>query len=444
LRPGDEVVAINGRPVKDIIDYEFLVSDEEIEMEVRRGQQTILFDIEKDIDDRLGLTFEPLKIRFCGNDCIFCFVDQNPKGMRPTLYFRDEDFRLSFLFGHFVTLTNLSRRDIDRIISQRLSPLFVSVHATDPQVRKFLFGIRRDDRLFEKLDRLVSNGIEIHAQIVLCPGINDGEVLRRTLADLARYRPQMRSVAIVPVGLTRHRQGLTRIEPVTPEYARRFLTEVDEYDAPYRLPGGEHFVYAADEWFLLAGVDLPPSARYDDFCQIENGVGMTRYLLDDFQVQKRRFPKRLPEPRKATLVSAVLAGPLIRRHVLPALNRVENFEARLHIIRNDFYGPSIRVTGLLTARDIFHQLRDQELGDVVYLPPNCINDDGVFLDDWSVDDLARRLGVEVKTVPRNNFVTLFRSEKEPAWAPTRQPAVEFDLAGYNASLADMADEDTER
>jgi putative radical SAM enzyme (TIGR03279 family) len=438
LRPGDEIVTINGRPVKDVIDYQFLVTDDEIELEVRRDGKVIIFEVEKEPDDNLGLTFEPLKIRFCGNDCVFCFVDQNPKGMRETMYFRDEDFRLSFLFGHFVTLTNLSRRDIERIITQRLSPLFVSVHATDVEVRKFLFGIRHDDRLFEKLDVLTSNGIEIHTQIVLCPGVNDGDVLRRTLADLARYRPQVRSVAIVPVGLTRHRQGLTPLQPVSPTYARQFVSEVDEYDAPYRLESGEHFVYAADEWYLMAGVELPPAERYDDFCQMENGVGMVRYLLDDFRAQRRRFPKRLPRPKRATLVSGALAGPVLREYILPALNRVANFEASLRVIRNDFYGPTIRVTGLLTAQDIFNQLRGQDLGETLYLPPNCLNEDGLFLDDWSLEDLGQRLGVEARAVPNNNFVSIFRPQEAMKYAPPSHLRVEFDLEGYHASRAHVA------
>ncbi|MDZ7343769.1 MAG: PDZ domain-containing protein, partial [candidate division KSB1 bacterium] len=205
LLPVDELLRINGEPVRDILDYRFLIADETIEMEIRRGDVPIVFEIEKDADDSLGVNFAPLKIRRCGNDCIFCFVDQNPAGMRPPMYFRDEDFRLSFLAGHYVTLSNMSRPDLERIVRQRLTPLYISVHATDPAVRKFLLGIKFDDRLVEKFTYLTQNGIALHTQIVLCPEINDGEVLRQTLSDLAGFYPHLRSVAVVPVGLTKHR-----------------------------------------------------------------------------------------------------------------------------------------------------------------------------------------------------------------------------------------------
>ncbi|MGH7457120.1 MAG: PDZ domain-containing protein, partial [bacterium] len=222
LCPGDEVLRINGEPVRDILDYRFLTADDTIEMEIRRGDEHIIFDIEKDTDDSLGVNFAPLKIRRCGNDCIFCFVDQNPAGMRSTMYFRDEDFRLSFLSGHYVTLSNMSRHDLERVVRQRLTPLFISVHATEPAVRQFLLGIKFDDRLLDKFTYLTQNGIELHTQIVLCPEINDGEVLRKTLWDLAGFYPHLRSVAVVPVGLTKHREGLTPIKPVTKAYVQQF------------------------------------------------------------------------------------------------------------------------------------------------------------------------------------------------------------------------------
>ncbi|MFQ5674492.1 MAG: DUF512 domain-containing protein, partial [bacterium] len=229
LQVGDRVVKINGHPVRDELDFRFLIAEEEIEMEVLRSDRKICYEIEKDFDDNLGLEFQEIEIRHCGNDCPFCFVDQNPAGMRKSLYFRDEDFRLSFLSGHYVTLTNLSKRDMDRIVWQRLSPLFVSVHATEPQIRKFLFGIEQDDRLMEKLEFLTKNGIEIHTQIVLCPGVNDEAVFKRTVWDLAKFLPNLRSVSVVPVGLTRHRDGLKKLDPVTNDYARKFLQIVDNY-----------------------------------------------------------------------------------------------------------------------------------------------------------------------------------------------------------------------
>ena len=406
LQVGDRVLRINGQPVRDIIDYRFLVTEECVEMEVLHDGQKVLFEIEKDFDDDLGVEFEELKIRFCGNDCPFCFVDQNPDGMRQGLYFRDEDFRLSFLSGHYVTLTNLSRKDLQRIVTQRLSPLFVSVHATEPEVRKFLLGIRHDDRLFDKLTFLTQNGIEIHTQIVLCPNINDGPVLKRTIWDLAGFLPNLRSVSVVPVGLTRHRQGLKKLDPVTEAYAAEILRILEEYAEHFRRETGEYFVYAADEFYIMAGEDLPPAERYDGFYQKENGVGMVRYLLDDFAEQAKTFPEKLTRPHTATLVTGTLASGFMRERILPGLNRVRNFEARLEVVENRFYGPSIRITGLLTGQDICAHLRQTELGDTVYLPANCLKDGELFLDDWTVARLSREIGRPVEPLD-NDFSTIF-------------------------------------
>jgi len=401
LCPGDEVLRINGESVRDILDYRFLTADDTIEMEVRRGDEQIIFDIEKAPDDSLGLNFAPLKIRRCGNDCIFCFVDQNPAGMRSTMYFRDEDFRLSFLSGHYVTLSNMSRADLERIVRQRLTPLYISVHATEPAMRKFLLGIKFDDRLLEKFDYLTQNGIELHTQIVLCPELNDGEVLRKTLSDLARYHPHVRSVAVVPVGLTQHRDGLTPIKPVTKEYAQSFLRLADAYAAEFRQRLGTHFVYPSDEFYIMAGEPIPPASRYDAFEQMENGVGMLRDLMDDFnERQIKRLPKRLPKPTKVTLVTATLAGGFLAENILPRLQQIRNFTPELVAVVNKFYGDTIRVTGLLTGQDIFAALKDRDLGAVVFLPKNCLNDKQIFLDDRKLSELQEKLGVPV--VPLKN------------------------------------------
>lgn len=430
LCPGDEVLRINGAPVRDILDYRFLTADEAIEMEVRRGDEQIIFEIEKEPDDSLGLNFEPLKIRRCGNDCIFCFVDQNPKNMRSTMYFRDEDFRLSFLSGHYVTLSNMSRADLERIVHQRLTPLFISVHATEPSVRKFLLGIKFDDRLLEKFDYLTQNGIELHTQIVLCPEINDGEVLRRTLNDLERYHPHLRSVAVVPVGLTQHRDGLTPIKPVTKEYAQQFLRVADQYAVEFQQRLGTHFVYASDEFYIMAGEPLPPASRYDAFEQMENGVGMLRDLLDDFNdKQVARLPKRLRQPTKVTLVTATLAGGFIAEHILPRLQQIKNFNAELVTVVNKFYGDTIRVTGLLTGQDIFAALKDRDLGAAVFLPKSCLNDKQIFLDDWKLSELQEKLGVPVVPL-KNDFSGIFeflKFGKISAFETAKVLEVEFDL-----------------
>ncbi len=408
---GDDLVAINNHLVKDVLDFRFHVASEDVELQVVRGGEETIYEVEKDHEDDLGLQFEELEIRFCGNDCPFCFVDQNPSGMRSSLYFRDEDFRLSFLSGHYVTLTNLSRRDMDRIVEQQLSPLFVSVHATDPEVRRFLFGISHDDRLLEKLTFLTQRGIEIHTQVVLCPEVNDGTVFHRTVSELADFRPHLRSVSVVPLGLTGHRQGLTKLKSVTPAYAAECIDTVDRYADEYKTDSQEHFVYASDEFYLMAGRPLPPVGRYDGFYQIENGVGMVRFMLDEFEKSARSFPDKLELPQKAIIVTAALAAPVLRDAILPRLNQVENFEAELVVVENEFYGKSIHVTGLLTGQDIYRQLRDRDLGDKVFLPHSCVKDDHLFLDDWTVAQISERLGKPVE--PLHDFATVFQgSENE--------------------------------
>lgn len=407
LKAGDEIYRINGQRVRDILDYRYLITDETVEVEVRRAGESTLFEIEKDSDDSLGLNFEPIKIRKCGNDCIFCFVDQNPAGMRSAMYFRDEDFRLSFLSGHYVTLSNISRTDLARVVRQRLTPLFISVHATEPSVRKFLLGIDYDDRLLDKFTYLTQNGITLNTQIVVCPNLNDGEVLRKTVWDLASYFPGVRSVALVPVGLTQHRKGLTKIEPVTKQYAQQILRIADEYAAEFKKSLGTHFVYPGDEFYILAGEEIPSANRYDAFDQMENGVGMLRNLFDNFhKTQKKKLPKGLPKPTKATLVTAALASGFIAEHLMPRLSRIKNFSPELVMVKNKFYGESITVTGLLTGQDIFAALKQRELGSAVFLPQSCVNDRNMFLDDWKLSELESKLGVPVVPL-KNDFSKIF-------------------------------------
>jgi putative radical SAM enzyme (TIGR03279 family) len=406
LCPGDEVLRINDEAVRDILDYRFLTADDTIEMEVRRGDEHIIFDIEKDTDDSLGVNFAPLKIRRCGNDCIFCFVDQNPAGMRSTMYFRDEDFRLSFLSGHYVTLSNMSRADLERIVRQRLTPLFISVRHRAGGA-SILLGIKFDDRLLDKFTYLTQNSIELHTQIVLCPEINDGDVLHKTLWDLAGFSPHLRSVAVVPVGLTKHREGLTPIKPVTKEYAQQFLRIADDYAVEFRQRLGMHFVYPSDEFYIMAEEPIPPASRYDAFEQMENGVGMLRDLLDDFNFrQVACLPKRLRKPIKVTLVTATLAGGFLAEHILPRLQQIKNFDAVLITVVNKFYGDTIRVTGLLTGQDIFTALKDRDLGNAVFLPKSCLNDKQIFLDDWQLTEMQDRLGVPVVPL-KNDFSGIF-------------------------------------
>lgn len=407
LRSGDVLRRINGKPVRDVLDYRFLIAEELVELEIEREGEITLFEIEKDADDTLGLNLEPMKVRMCGNDCPFCFVDQNPAGMRQSLYFRDEDYRLSFLAGHYVTLTNISRRDLERIVEQRLSPLYISVHAVNPAVRRFLLGLRHDDRLLEKLSYLTENGIELHTQIVVCPTFNDGEVMVETFEKLAGFFPQIKTIALVPLGLTRHREGLTPLVPVTPEYARSLIAFADRFGHRFKKELGVYFVYPSDEFYILAGLPVPERQRYDTFDQLENGVGMVRTLLNGFAAARGEFPASLPRPVRVTLVTGELMGDILQNEIVGPLNAVRNLHVERVVVKNDFYGHSIRISGLLTGGDIFKTLALRDNGDHVFLPQNCVNDAQLFLDDWRVDTLAQKLRVPVSVIS-NDFRELFR------------------------------------
>ncbi|OQX87048.1 hypothetical protein B6D60_04825 [candidate division KSB1 bacterium 4484_87] len=388
---GDEMIAINGEPIRDPIDYRFHVSDEYLEIELQRQGETVILEIEKDYDDDLGVIFEEIQYRHCGNKCIFCFIDQNPPGLRDALYFKDEDYRLSFIYGNYVTLTNVGRKDLQRIAEQRLSPLYVSVHATDLETRKLMLGIRGDDKLLEKIEFLTDNGIELHTQIVLCPGINDREILDRTIDDLAKFFPAVQSIAIVPLGLTRHRQELYPLQPMTPDFAAQVIEQLEPKSKLFKEKLGQYLIYLADEFYLQAKKPLPSAERYDEFPQIENGVGMTREFLDSFQEQIASFPHRIKQPIRLVMVTAKSAEPVMRQEIYPALARIANLSVEIVPVTNRFYGDSVTVTGLLTGQDIFNQLKLIDPADLVLLPGNCVNFEGVFLDEWTPEQLSKEL-----------------------------------------------------
>ncbi|UCE04979.1 MAG: DUF512 domain-containing protein, partial [bacterium] len=380
-------------------------SDEQLKIEVIRNGEFHIFEIEKDNDDSLGILFEDSTYRCCGNKCIFCFVDQNPEGLRKSLYFKDEDFRLSFMYGNYVTLTNISQSDLQRIVEQRLSPLYVSVHSTDFEIRKLMLGIRKDDRLIDKIRFLSKNKIELHAQIVLCPSINDGKSLIKTIFDLAEFFPQLKSIAIVPVGLTKHRQNLYPLRPVTRAYAKSLILQMQKIAQQFKQKLDDYFVYLADEFYLLAKMELPTAERYDEFPQIENGVGMARDFIDRFEEQSMDFPHRIKIKRSITLVNGVLAYPIINQWVIPRLNKIENLTGTIRIVKNKFYGNRVTVTGLLTGQDIYNQLRNQQIGDIIVLPSNCLNFEGLFLDEWTPEMIQSRLQKPIEFI--DNDFSLF-------------------------------------
>lgn len=407
LKIGDDLIIINEEPIRDLIDFRFHVADEILDIEVLRQGETFFFEIEKDYEDNLGIIFEETKYRCCGNDCIFCFIDQNPQGLRNSLYFKDEDFRLSFMYGNYVTLTNVSQNDLKRIVAQRLSPLYVSVHSTDLDIRKLMLGLKKDDHLLKKIKFLAESNIELHVQIVLCPSINDGESLNKTIDDLAQFYPMLKTIAIVPVGLTKHRKHLYPINPVTPDYASDLIARIEPIARQFKKNRKDYFIYLADEFYLLAGIELPPAKRYEEFFQIENGVGMTREFIDRFQEQSQHFPHRINISRSIALVSGQLATPVISKWVVPALNAIENLDVRLVTVPNNFYGASVTVTGLLTGQDIFAELSKHPLGDIVVLPANTLNFDGIFLDDWTIEMLRDKLERPIEVID-NDFDGLIK------------------------------------
>jgi len=396
ILPGDELLTINNSLIEDFIDYKFQSSDEKIDLKIKDKSGRIRgVRIVKKPDQDLGITFEEKRYRGCGNKCIFCFVHQLPKGLRKPLYFKDEDYRLSFLHGNFITLTNLSEEDFQRIISQRLSPLYISVHTTDESLRKKMLGNPKAPDILPLIRRLTENRIELHTQIVLCPDVNDGHYLEKTVYDLSLFYPWVKSLAIVPVGLTRFRKGLPRLKPVDKEYARKLIKSVERWQAYFREKYKSNFVYAADEFYLSAGLDIPPKKYYDEFYQVENGVGMVREFLDSFKRKEKLLPRSLKDKFSLTLVTGELANKFMRSQILGGLKRIKNLNVNLAPVKNDFFGKSITVSGLLTGGDILRALRKSKHGESVMLPPNCLNTDGFFLDDLKPLDLEKELNAKI-------------------------------------------------
>ena len=407
LKPGDRLLKINGKRVVDEIDYRFRITDEEVLLDVEIDGTIQQFNIEKAYDDDLGVLFEEFKIRKCANDCIFCFVDQNPKGMRNGMYFRDGDYRLSYLYGHYITLTNMGQNELDRIVQQKLSPLYISVHATDIELRKQLLLYGKNDNLMEKLDFLSKNNIELHAQVVLMPELNDGEYLIKTIQDLYSFHPQLRSLSIVPVGLTKHRNNLTKIKSIDSIYANKVINDLDKLNNNYPSEFNHKFIFLSDEFYILSNNSLPQINEYGGLDLIENGVGQVRLFLDNFNKEKKIFPKSFNKERSFSIVTGTLAYDVINKYVISELNKINNLAVKLYKINNNFYGSSISVAGLLTAKDIISQVRDQNIGEALWCSHRILNDEGVLtLDDWTLDEMSRELNVPVR-VSNDSILEIF-------------------------------------
>jgi putative radical SAM enzyme (TIGR03279 family) len=399
LRAADRVLTVNGAALRDAIDFQFHAADAELDLEIERDGARSALTIVRARGD-LGVELVPPKpgdIATCANKCVFCFIHQLPKGMRRSLYVKDDDYRLSFLHGNYITLTDLDEAAFDRIVEQRLSPLYVSVHATDPALRHRLLGQpRRSAEILPRLERLAKARIRVHAQIVLCPGLNDGPHLARTIGELAPLHPHVATAAIVPVGLTRHRQRLPDLRVLTPDEARALVDTVTAWQEDSLPRLGSRFVFLADEIYLVADRPLPPARAYEGFPVIEDGIGLVRRFEDGWaRSLAHRRARRVA--RDVTLVTGTMFGPRLAR--LTAMLD-DGARARVAVVPNDLFGHGIGVTGLLTGGDIQRHLAARgDLGEAVLIPSVTVRDgDGVFLDDVTPDDLARDLGVAVKLV----------------------------------------------
>ena len=402
IEPGDRLLEVNGKSPEDVFDYRYLMNEEEILVLIRKanGEEWEL-EIEKEYEDDLGIEFENGLMddyRSCRNKCIFCFIDQLPKGMRSTLYFKDDDSRLSFLQGNYLTLTNMSEHDIDRIIQYKLSPINISFQTMNPELRCKMLHNRFAGEIFDKVKRLKDAGIIMNGQIVLCRGVNDGAELERSIRELTAYMPQLESVSVVPVGLTRYRDGLYPLEPFTKEDACEVLDLIHGWQEKLYKEWGNHFIHAGDEWYILAERPIPEEKTYDGYLQLENGVGMVR-LLEEEVVQT--LAGMAGENRKIhrTIATGELAAPFLRKHVDAVQKKYPNVDIQVLAIKNEFFGGKITVAGLITGTDLISQLKGKDLGDRLLLTNHMLKSgEPVFLDDVTVDDVQNALQIKVSIV----------------------------------------------
>lgn len=396
LEKGDEIISINGEKPKDLIDFRYMMCEENLDLEIKKlNGEVEIYEIEKDFDEDLGVVFESAvfdRIKPCTNRCIFCFVDQQPDGLRKSLYIKDDDYRLSYLQGTYVTLTNLTQKDRERIESLHLGPLYVSVHTTNPDLRAKMLNNPKAANILEDLKWLKKADIPVHAQIVLCPGYNDGKELERTLDDFAKFKSIIRSVAIVPVGITKFHKN--NLKEITKENALHVIKQVEDFNKKVK----KHLAMASDEFFLKADYPVPERKYYGSFSQIEDGVGALRLLMDDFEKNKKHLrTKTLDTPKKLTLATTFSAADVIKK-VAEELNGINNLECDVVVLRNNFFGENVIVAGLITGQDLINQLKGKDIETLV-LPSIMLrpftND---FLDNTTISDVENALGCKVKVV----------------------------------------------
>jgi len=401
IEPGDILLSVNGKNVEDVFDYRFLINDEYVELEIKTIQGEICkVEIEKEYYEDLGIIFEDGlmdEAKSCRNKCIFCFIDQLPKGMRETLYFKDDDSRLSFLQGNYVTLTNMKDEDLNRIIYYHLSPINISVHTTDLELRKKMLCNRFADNVLKRMQLLADAGIEMNLQIVLCKGVNDGKILEKSIEDLAAFYPHARSLSVVPVGITRYRDGLFPMEPFTKEDSLQVIETVEKWQRKLKEENGSSFVFISDEFYINAELPMPECERYEDFPQIENGVGMIALMKDEFDEYFNTLKDDEELKKEVSVVTGEAAYIFIKEFAEKLESKFKNLKINVYEIKNEFFGGKITVSGLLTGGDIIKQLKDKPLGEYLCLPKNLLRSgERVLLDDITLEDIERELNIKTK------------------------------------------------
>lgn len=402
IEPGDKLLSINGNEIEDVFDYHYYIEEDYVVLLIEKpDKEQWELEIEKDAQEELGLEFGQNlmdEYRSCHNKCMFCFIDQMPKGMRETLYFKDDDSRLSFLQGNYVTLTNMSSHDVERIVKYHLEPINISFHTTNPDLRCKMLHNRFAGEALKKVDILFQGGVEMNGQIVLCKGVNDGAELDRSIRDLSGYLPFLRSVSVVPVGLTKFREGLFPLEPFTKMEARAVLSIIHKWQDKLYKQYGTSLIHAGDEWYVLAEEEIPQADRYDGYLQLENGVGMLRLLMDEFDEGLASISGNNGS-REVSLVTGRLAYPYLKKMMDKLREKFPNVSVYLYAIRNDFFGELITVSGLITGQDLTAQLTDRPLGERLLLPCNMLRmGEEVFLDDVTLEEVKSALQVPIDIV----------------------------------------------
>ena len=409
---GDSIISINGKKPRDLIDYQILISDEILDISVLDKNKNIHnISIEKDQDDSLGINFKDAlfdSIKQCNNECPFCFIDQQPHGKRKSLYVKDDDYRLSFLYGSYLTLTNLKEDDWNRISTQKLSPLFISIHATDPKTREQLLKNKKASQILNQIEWLEQNSIQIHAQIVVCPNINDGKILEKSIYDLAKFHKKsfktVLSTAIVPVGLTKFRPENDGLIPISKEYARETIQQVEKIQTSLQTIIGTRFCWLADEWYLIAGLKLPSYKTYENMPQESNGVGSIRSFLKILEAKTKYLPKKVEKQRKVSWI----VGKLVYEALLPTvgkLNKIKGLTINLYGLPSVYWGQDQVVTGLLTGEDLITGLQNKDLGESIFIPSIMLKlNSDLFLDDKNITEVSNKLKTDIHVLDDTNDI----------------------------------------